>query len=148
LLFFRNLKPARDNFLVRWLRDSYLRQLTLCLRYRWVTLGLFGLIIAATLVIAVPRLGNEFMPELEEGNLWIRGTFPVNVSLEDVSAHISGTHGGASTGRDRDARIAALRRQLEDAMTIIGRYSEVETIVVQMGRPDDGTDPNGFYNAE
>jgi cobalt-zinc-cadmium resistance protein CzcA len=124
LFFFPNLRPSPDNFLVRWLKDGYLRQLERCLNYRWLTLGVFGLIILATLVIAVPRLGNEFMPELEEGNLWIRATFPVNVALEEVA--------------DK-ARLAR---------GIMRTYPEVDTIVVQLGRPDDGTDSNGFYNAE
>ncbi|OAI55068.1 acriflavin resistance protein [Planctomycetaceae bacterium SCGC AG-212-F19] len=124
LIFFRNLPPAEDNFLVRWLKRSYLRQLEVCLQYRWITLGVFGAIIALTLVAAVPRLGREFMPELEEGNLWIRGTFPINISLDEVA------------GKVRIAR------------SIMKEYEEVKVIVVQMGRPDDGTDPTGFNNVE
>src|SRR5262249_52818946 len=73
---------------------------------------------------ALPFLGSEFMPELEEGNLWIRGTFPLNASLDEVSAKV---------------RIAR---------AIMGKYAEVEVIVTQVGRPDDGTDPTGFFNAE
>jgi cobalt-zinc-cadmium resistance protein CzcA len=123
LLFFRHLKPADDNFLVRWLKRGYLRQLERCLAYRGVTLAIFGVILVAT-AIAVPFLGGEFMPELEEGNLWIRGTFPVNVALEEAAqkAHI--------------------------ARTIIRQYPEVAVIASQVGRPDDGTDPTGFYNLE
>jgi cobalt-zinc-cadmium resistance protein CzcA len=124
LLFFRNLQPSRDNFLVRFLKRSYLRQLERCLHYRWVTLGVFVALILVTVVFLMPRLGREFMPELEEGNLWIRGTFPVNVSLESVSAHV---------------------RTAQEIMT---GYPEVERVVVQMGRPDDGTDPNGYNNIE
>src|SRR5262249_41157673 len=66
----------------------------------------------------------EFMPELEEGNLYIRGTFPVNISLDDVS-------GKASRAR-----------------AIMRSYPEVKLVQSQVGRPDDGTDPSGFYNAE
>src|SRR5439155_4893007 len=84
LMFFRNLKPVEDNFIVRWLKRSYLRQLRICLQHRVITLLVFGGLILATVFFAVPHLGREFMPELEEGNLWIRGTFPVNVSLEAV----------------------------------------------------------------
>jgi cobalt-zinc-cadmium resistance protein CzcA len=123
LLFYRNLRPIRDNFLVRWLKAGYLRQLERCLRYRGLTLGVFGLLTAVT-IAAIPFLGGEFMPELEEGNLWLRGTFPVNASLEEV------------TGKVRTAR------------SIMRRYPEVESIVTQVGRPDDGTDSNGYYNAE
>jgi cobalt-zinc-cadmium resistance protein CzcA len=64
------------------------------------------------------------MPELEEGNLYLRGTFPVNISLEEVS--------------DKVQRARAIMRQ----------YPEVELVASQVGRPDDGTDPTGFYNAE
>jgi cobalt-zinc-cadmium resistance protein CzcA len=123
LLFFKHLKPARDNFLVRGLRASYLRQLERCLNHRWLTLTVFGVMLAGTLAM-VPSLGREFMPELEEGNLWIRGTFPVDVSLDEV------------VNKARMAR------------AIMRKYGEVETIVSQVGRPDDGTDPTGFYNAE
>jgi cobalt-zinc-cadmium resistance protein CzcA len=75
-------------------------------------------------VAALPWLGGEFMPQLEEGNLYVRGTFPVNVSLEEVSA------------KARKAR------------TILRSFPEVTLVQSQVGRPDDGTDPTGFYNAE
>src|SRR5262249_35276730 len=87
LLFLRGVKPAEDNFLVRAIKNGYLRQLDRCLRYRWIALGLFTTLIVGTGVYAVPKLGREFMPELEEGNLWIRGTFPLNTSLERVGAN-------------------------------------------------------------
>jgi cobalt-zinc-cadmium resistance protein CzcA len=140
LLLFRNLKPARDNFLVRWLRSGYLRNLNWCLDHRILTLAAFGLFIGVTAfwIIGLPilkdrlpnqfggawTLGREFMPELEEGNLYIRGTFPVNISLEDVS--------------DKANRARAIMR----------RFPEVALAQSQVGRPDDGTDPSGFYNAE
>jgi cobalt-zinc-cadmium resistance protein CzcA len=85
---------------------------------------IFTGIIAVTCLVPLPNLGREFMPELEEGNLWIRGTFPLNVSLE---------------------RMGTNARQ---ARAIIQRYPEVESIVSMVGRPDDGTDPTGFYNVE
>jgi cobalt-zinc-cadmium resistance protein CzcA len=123
LIFFKNLKPARDNFLVRGLKAAYRWQLELCLHFRWAALGSVGILLTVT-VLSLPFLGREFMPELEEGNLWIRGIFPVNVSLEEVA--------------DK-ARIAR---------GIMSRYPEVEVIACQMGRPDSGTDPVGFYSAE
>src|SRR5262249_24644444 len=85
LIFFRRLKPTPDNFLVRYLRNSYLRALERCLAHRWLVLGLSGVAVAATALFAVPRLGHEFMPELEEGNLWVRGTFPLNAALDRVT---------------------------------------------------------------
>ena len=83
LICFRNLKPAPDNFVVRWLKSSYLRQVELCLKHRWATLGVFTLLAAATVCLAMARLGFDFMPELEEGNLYIRATLPANVSLDE-----------------------------------------------------------------
>jgi cobalt-zinc-cadmium resistance protein CzcA len=124
LLALRNLKPTQDNFFVRYLRIGYLHQLDRVLRHRWLSLAFFLAIIAVTLGFAVPRLGREFMPELDEGNLWIRGTFPLNASLERVVEDAS------------------------QARSVIRSYPEVESVVMQIGRPDDGTDPTGFYNAE
>jgi cobalt-zinc-cadmium resistance protein CzcA len=121
--FFKNLKPAPDNLLVRFLKNRYLWQLQLCLNYRWVTLLVMGTLIACTIGL-LPNLGREFMPELEEGNLWIRGTFPLNTSLDRVAENA------------------------EKARTILSGYPEVETVVLQLGRPDDGTDSCGFYNVE
>jgi heavy metal efflux system protein len=141
LLFFRNLKPSEDNFLVRRLKNSYLRQLKRCLNHRAITLAIFIVLMAGTalLVPASPGkeifgklgwaddykgLGREFMPELEEGNLYIRGTAPLNITLE------------------RNVEIA------RHARAIMASYPEVESIVTQSGRPDDGTDTAGFFNSE
>jgi cobalt-zinc-cadmium resistance protein CzcA len=123
LLFFRNLRPARDNFLVRGLRAFYLWQLGLVLRRRWLSLGVVLLLIAGT-AAALPFLGREFMPELDEGSIWVRGIYPVNVSLEET------------VNRSRLAR------------RIMQQYPEIELVYCQMGRPDDGTDPVGFYSSE
>jgi cobalt-zinc-cadmium resistance protein CzcA len=120
LLLFKNLKPARDNFFVRFLKRSYLRQLERCLNHRWITLGVFAGIFLATLFFALPHLGREFMPELEEGNLWIRANLPVNVSLQSAS------------------------EVADKAQAVMRQYPEVSAIVAQVGRPDDGTDPTGF----
>ncbi|MGH7170101.1 MAG: efflux RND transporter permease subunit, partial [Gemmataceae bacterium] len=122
-LLFKNLKPSRDNWLVRWLKRSYLRQLERCLNHRVLTMGLFVLLTAGTIAL-LPLLGREFMPELEEGNLYIRGTFPINAALEEVA--------------DKTRR----------ARQILRSYPEVGLVASQVGRPDDGTDPTGFYNAE
>jgi len=118
-----NLKSKGENFLVRWLQGSYQRQLRRCMRHRWWTLATLAGVLAATACVLL-FLGREFMPELEEGNLWIRGTCPLNSSLEET------------------VHRARLSRE------IMKQYPEVETIIVQVGRPDDGTDATGFYNSE
>jgi cobalt-zinc-cadmium resistance protein CzcA len=123
LLLFKRLRPAPDNFFVRFLKSRYLWQLQVCLKYRWLTLIVLGAILGATACL-IPFLGREFMPELEEGNLWIRGTAPLNSTLE---------------------RQVELSRQ---ARAIMAGYPEVESIVAQLGRPDDGTDTGGFFNGE
>jgi cobalt-zinc-cadmium resistance protein CzcA len=123
LLLFKNLKPSPDNFLMRFLKSRYLWQLNVCLRYRWTTVLVMGSLIVGTGIL-LPFLGREFMPELEEGNLWIRGTAPLNITLEHQ---------------------VELSRQ---ARRIMATYPEVESIVAQLGRPDDGTDTGGFFNGE
>jgi cobalt-zinc-cadmium resistance protein CzcA len=72
----------------------------------------------------VQSLGLEFLPKLEEGNLWIRATMPTSISLEAGSPTVDG-----------------IRKQLKS-------YPEVITVISQHGRPDDGTDATGFFNAE
>jgi cobalt-zinc-cadmium resistance protein CzcA len=123
LLFFRNLKPTPDNFLVRYLKRRYLRQLERCLNHPWVTLAVFCTLTVITLA-ALPNLGREFMPELEEGNLYVRGTFPANISLDEAS------------------------EKARAARAILRAYPEVSLVASQVGRPDDGTDPTSFYNVE
>jgi cobalt-zinc-cadmium resistance protein CzcA len=122
-LLFRNFKPIHDNFLVRFLRSRYLWRLTLCLKYRWVTLAVMGSLIVLT-VCLLQQLGQEFMPQLEEGNLWITATFPLNASMERVAADI------------------------DQARAVIASYPEVKVLVPAIGRPDDGTDPTGYYRVE
>ena len=73
LLLFKNLKPTADNFFVRFIKHTYLIPLIFCLKHRWLTVLFFASAFAATLCL-LPLLGQEFMPELEEGNLWIRDT--------------------------------------------------------------------------
>ncbi len=72
----------------------------------------------------VPMLGREFLPELEEGNIWIAGTFPLKTSLDEVCEGVK-----------------IVRK-------IVQRYPECEQMISEVGRPDDGTDPSGFYGTE
>ncbi len=123
LLCFKNIKPKPDNLLVRHLKNRYLWQLNLCLNYRKATLVVMGVMITLTIGL-LPLLGREFMPELEEGNLWIRGTFPINISLVQAS------------------------KKADQARSIMTKFPEIKAVVCQTGRPDDGTDPTGFYNSE
>ncbi|MBV9126253.1 MAG: efflux RND transporter permease subunit, partial [Planctomycetes bacterium] len=82
--FLKRLRPHQDNFLVRRMKRNYLWTLEQALNHRGLTLLLIGLALVLTTLI-VPRVGAEFMPELEEGNLWMRATFPQQTSLEDAA---------------------------------------------------------------
>jgi len=117
-------KPTEvDTFAVRWLRRVYEPAAEFALGNKIITLG--GLALLALLAaFALRSLGLEFLPHLEEGNFWIRASMPPSVSLEEGDSYVN------------------RMRQ------IIKSYPEVETVVSQHGRPDDGTDATGFFNAE
>ncbi|MBV8168539.1 MAG: efflux RND transporter permease subunit, partial [Alphaproteobacteria bacterium] len=108
---------------MRVLRRFYEPQLRFALHHRWLTLGGMAALMAVA-VVAVSSLGSEFLPKLEEGNLWIRAQMPITISLEEGNAYVN------------------RMRQ------VIGEFPEVQTVVSQHGRPDDGTDATGFFNAE
>jgi heavy metal efflux system protein len=113
----------KDTIVVRAMRLVYRPVLEFMLVNRIVTLGLvIVLLIAAG--FAVRTLGLEFLPKLEEGNFWIRATMPTSISLEAGNVYVN-----------------RMRR-------IMASYPEVVTVVSQNGRPDDGTDATGFFNAE
>ena len=120
---FHNKKEESDTFVDRIMKRRYLRALNRVLNYRWLTLGvMLGLLLfTATLV---PGLGGEFMPQLEEGNLWIRALLPRTVSLEDA------------------ARMAPRLRE------VIASVPEIKGVMSHVGRPDDGTDVTSFFNLE
>ena len=112
-----------ETLAVRALHGLYSPILRLAVANGVLTLLLAVGLLAATGVI-IRSLGLEFLPKLEEGNLWIRATMPPTVSLEEGNGYVN------------------RMRQ------IVGRFPEVESVVSQHGRPDDGTDAAGFFNAE
>ncbi|KIU26913.1 cytochrome C peroxidase [Methylobacterium radiotolerans] len=113
----------RDTLIVRLLHFGHTRVLRVALGHKVLTLGamLGVLLVAGTMVRS---LGLEFLPKLEEGNLWIRGTMPPSISLETANTYVN--------------RMRA----------VLKAYPEVETTLTQHGRPDDGTDATGFFNVE
>ncbi len=123
LLLFPQVVSERETPVVRALRRVYQPALEFVLANRIVAFTGIALIALAA-VFAVRSLGLEFLPKLEEGNLWIRATFPQSVSLEDSDAYVN--------------RMRVL----------MSKYPEVQSVVSQHGRPDDGTDATGFFNAE
>ncbi len=112
-----------ETFLVRALRGVYTPLLRWTLRRR-KTMVAVGAAFAVAIAIMIPFLGTEFLPALEEGNLWIRATMPPTISLE--------------------AGMPIVNRIRE----ILLRHPEVITVVSQHGRPDNGSDAAGFNNAE
>ncbi|MBZ5582389.1 MAG: CusA/CzcA family heavy metal efflux RND transporter [Acidobacteriia bacterium] len=106
-----------------WIRDRYGVVLGWCLRNRLVTLAATLAVFGASLLL-VPLIGGEFMPHLDEGALWVRATTPYTISFEEA---------------------AKLAPQIRE---ILLSFPQVTTVANELGRPDDGTDPTGFFNDE
>jgi heavy metal efflux system protein len=113
----------QETLLVRALRRVYRPLLVFAVSRRLVTLAFAGLLVLGA-VLTVRSLGLEFLPKLEEGNLWIRATMPASISLDAGNGYVN-----------------RMRK-------IIASYPEAVTVISQQGRPDDGTDATGFFNAE
>jgi len=112
-----------ETLLVRGLRRIYEPVVEFALANRLITLGCLGVLLLVA-GLAIRSLGLEFLPKLEEGNFWIRATMPLSISLEEGNSYVN-----------------RMRR-------VIGSFPEVQTAISQHGRPDDGTDATGFFNAE
>jgi heavy metal efflux system protein len=112
-----------ETFIMRFLHRIYMPVLARSLASRRLVLVAGAALIAMT-VIAVRLLGLEFLPKLEEGNLWIRATLPPTISLQEGNSYVN------------------------EMRKLIAERPEVESVVSQHGRPDDGTDAAGFFNAE
>jgi cobalt-zinc-cadmium resistance protein CzcA len=112
-----------ETAVVRVLRRVYEPVVEFTLANRVITFGCLG-VLGICAVLALHSLGLEFLPKLEEGNFWIRATLPESISLEEGNSYVNG-----------------IRR-------LIKGFPEVETVISQHGRPDDGTDATGFFNAE
>ncbi len=112
-----------ETLVVRGLRSVYTPVLRWSLANRRITIAI-GLVFLLISGFLGSRLGSEFLPTLEEGNLWIRASMPPTISLE--------------------AGMPIVNRMRE----ILLSHPEVVTVASQHGRPDDGSDAAGFYNAE
>jgi len=121
--FMRHGVKERRNAPFEWLKDRYAEGLDFCLARPWGTTFAAAAVLAGALLL-MPFIGAEFMPHLDEGALWVRATMPYTISY-DESARI--------TPRIRD---------------ILRSFPEVTRVASELGRPDDGTDPTGFFNVE
>jgi cobalt-zinc-cadmium resistance protein CzcA len=122
-LFFRRPPSERESPLLRWLRRLYLPALRWCLRRPLVPIASAAVCLALSIFVFT-ALGKEFLPELDEGDLWVRVKFPVGISIEGVSPYV------------REIRERFLQ------------FPEVRVVVSQLGAPDDGTDPEAPDNVE
>src|SRR5262249_33933973 len=124
LVFTRRPPTERASPILDWASAAYKPLLAWSMnnRAKVVTIALAAIVGSFLLT---PFLGSEFIPELEEGNIWLRVTIlPTSVSLDKA---VSIAH--------------SLREQLR-------RYPEVTNVVSHVGSPDDGTDPNAYSNLE
>ena len=113
----------KTNRAYEWVKREYASELDWCLKRPTLTMVVATLVFGATLLL-IPLIGGEFMPHLDEGALWVRATMPYTISFEEAS------------------KIAPQIRQL------LTSYPQVTVVGSELGRPDDGTDPTGFFNCE
>jgi heavy metal efflux system protein len=121
--FMRRGVRERRNAAFEAIKSVYIRGLDACLARPWMTTSASAVLLALSLLL-IPRVGAEFMPKLDEGALWVRATMPYTISFDEA------------------AKAAPRVRQL------LRSFPEVTTVASELGRPDDGTDPTGFFNAE
>jgi heavy metal efflux system protein len=124
LLFKDEIKEWR-NPIFQWLQERYGRRLDWCFDHMRLTLGLGVAALAVMLFLGFSGvIGSEFLPHLDEGAIWVRGTL----------APSTGPSAGISLARQ--------------ARRVLANFPEVNQVVSQVGRPDDGSDASGFYNTE
>jgi cobalt-zinc-cadmium resistance protein CzcA len=123
-IFFRKGTKEWHNPVMILLTKGYRAVLGKAIRWRWVTLGVALAGFALTIYLATSVLGSEFLPHLDEGAIWVRGIM------------------APSTGQTEGTAVA------NRARAILCSFPEVPQCTSQVGRPDDGTDTTGFFNAE
>ena len=123
LLFMRRGVRERRNAAFEAVKSVYIKGLDFCLEHVWGTIFASAIVLVGSLLL-IPSIGAEFMPHLDEGALWVRATMPYTISFDEA------------------AQVAPKVRD------ILGSFPEVTTVASELGRPDDGTDPTGFFNVE
>jgi len=121
--FMRRGVQERRNAAFEAIKSVYIKGLDACLARPWSTTLASAVLLGLSLLL-IPRVGAEFMPKLDEGALWVRATMPYTISFDEA------------------AKIAPRVRRL------LRSFPEVTTVASELGRPDDGTDPTGFFNVE
>ena len=128
----------KENFLMLFLHKPYNPFFDAALRRPKLALAIRAVPIFACIAL-FPLLGRDFMPKLEEGNLWIRATMPMSISLEKSAEY---------TTRMRRILRGCPADPKAECTDANRKYPEVVTVMSQLGRPDDGTDVTGFFNIE
>jgi len=124
-VFFRSGIQEWKNPVMTFVADAYRGGVTWAIRHRMITLGAAIVMFGFTIYLAFGGvIGSEFLPHLDEGAIWVRGTL------------------APSTGPTESARVAQRARQ------VLCSFPEVPQVVNQIGRPDDGTDTTGFFDME
>ncbi|MCC6368402.1 MAG: efflux RND transporter permease subunit [Bryobacterales bacterium] len=114
--FLRSGLPEHDNLLLRFCKTMYRPMLMGALKHRvLVTMTAVAALLGSLALI--PRLGSEFLPELNEGSIWVNLTLPPGIALSEVA------------------------RNLSKVRTALRKFPEVRSVVSQAGRPEDGSDP-------
>jgi cobalt-zinc-cadmium resistance protein CzcA len=122
---FRGETKEWENPVMKFVVTRYRRDVAWAVHNRWLTVGVAVLAFLGAIYLAFGGvIGSEFLPHLDEGAIWVRGTL------------------APSTGPTESARIA------ENARQVLASFPEVPQVVNQIGRPDDGTDTTGFFNTE
>jgi heavy metal efflux system protein len=121
--WFKSGVKEKQNPVFNWVRDFYAGVLKRCLDNPIITIALSLLIFGATLLL-IPLIGGEFLPHLDEGAVWVRATLPYTISFEDAAKFAPQVRG------------------------LLIQYPMVTVTGSELGRPDDGTDPTGFFNCE
>jgi cobalt-zinc-cadmium resistance protein CzcA len=124
-LFFRGGIKEWNNPVLNFLTTSYRSSLRWAVLHHWVMMGIACAVLAVTGYLGFGgAIGSEFLPHLDEGAIWVRGTL------------------APSTGPTEGVRLA------NQARLILAAFPEATTVTSQVGRPDDGTDTTGFFNTE
>jgi heavy metal efflux system protein len=122
---FRRGAKEWENPVMGFLTVRYRKAVSWSIRERWVPVSVGVLALCAMAYLAISGIiGSEFLPHLDEGALWVRGTF------------------APSTGQTEGVRVSNLAR------LALASFPEATIVTSQVGRPDDGTDTTGFFNTE
>ena len=122
---FRNGVKEWRNPVIEWITGQYRYGVTWAVHHLWIMVGMSVVGIGVTVLLLISgMIGSEFLPHLDEGAIWVRGTL------------------APSTGPTEGIRVA------DQARVLLARFPEVTVTTSQVGRPDDGTDTTGFFNTE